>query len=128
MTTLSDAFMFGIGTPELLVILVVALIVLGPERMPEVARALGKAMAELRRATSGLTDELHNARILLEEQAEAAARERAKPANFPAVTPEPERPAAMPEPGPPPAAASAEPAEQNTAPAAEKKDHELPGG
>ena len=106
--------MFGIGTPELLVILVVALIVLGPERMPEIARALGKAMAELRRATSGLTDELHNARILLEEQAQAAMRER------PAPKP-PEAPAAMPEPGPPPASAAA-------APATEKKDHEQPEG
>ncbi len=101
--------MFGIGTPELLVILVVALIVLGPERMPEIARALGKAMAELRRATSGLTDELHNARILLEEQAQAAMREHA------AAKP-PEPPAAMPEPTP-----AASPA---AGPAAEKKDHE----
>src|SRR5438046_2432404 len=66
--------MFGIGTPELLVILVVALIVLGPERLPEVARALGKGLAELRRATSGLTDELQNAKILLEEEAQKAAR------------------------------------------------------
>lgn len=100
--------MFGIGTPELLVILVVALIVLGPERLPEIARALGKAMAELRRATSGLTDELRNARILLEEQAQAAMRERSatKPADVPA---------AMPEPGPPPSAAAV---------ATEKKDHE----
>jgi Tat protein translocase TatB subunit len=105
--------MFGIGTPELLVILVVALIVLGPERMPEIARALGKAMAELRRATSGLTDELHNARILLEEQAQAVMRER--PASQP-----PEAPAAMPEPGPPASAAAT--------PAAEKKDHEQPEG
>jgi len=66
--------MFGIGTPELLVILVVALIVLGPQRMPEIARALGKGLAELRRATSGLTDELQNAKILLEEEAQTAAR------------------------------------------------------
>jgi Tat protein translocase TatB subunit len=50
--------MFGIGTPELLVILVVALIVLGPQRLPEIAKALGKAMAELRKATGGLTEEL----------------------------------------------------------------------
>ncbi len=120
--------MFGIGTPELLVILVVALIVLGPERMPEIARALGKAMAELRKATSGLTDELHNARILLEEQAQTAMREHGKPASFPAVTPDPAPPAAMPEPGPPPAVAAAAPAEPNTVPAAEKKDHEHPEG
>ena len=69
--------MFGIGTPELLVILVVALIVLGPERLPEIARALGKAMAELRRATGGLTEELQNAKIMLEEEARLAARKSA---------------------------------------------------
>lgn len=86
--------MFGIGTPELLVILVVALIVLGPERLPEVARALGKGLAELRRATSGLTDELQNAKILLEQEAHAAARK--PPANLPAPPAAPV-PAAVPQ-------------------------------
>jgi Tat protein translocase TatB subunit len=66
--------MFGIGLPELLVILVVALIVLGPQRLPEVAHALGKALAELRKATSGVTEELRNARVMIEEEARAATR------------------------------------------------------
>ncbi len=49
--------MFGIGMPELLLILAVALIVLGPKKLPELARALGKSMAEFRRATDELQDE-----------------------------------------------------------------------
>ena len=66
--------MFGIGPTELLVILVVALLVLGPKRLPELARALGKGLAEFRRATADVTSELDNARILLEQEARTAAR------------------------------------------------------
>jgi len=50
--------MFGIGMPELLLILALALIVLGPKKLPELARALGKGMSEFRRATDELKDEL----------------------------------------------------------------------
>ncbi len=50
--------MFGIGMPELLVILAVALLVLGPKRLPEVARSLGRGMAEFRRASSELRQSL----------------------------------------------------------------------
>ncbi len=66
--------MFGIGVPELLVILVVALVVLGPKRLPEVAKALGKGLAEFRRATSDLTDELRGATTLIEREAREAER------------------------------------------------------
>jgi len=64
--------MFNIGMPELVVILTVALIVLGPKRLPEIAKALGKAMAEFRKATSGITAELESARAMLEEEARKA--------------------------------------------------------
>lgn len=56
--------MFGIGMPEMLVILVIALIFIGPSKMPEVARALGRGLREFRRAT----DDLKNS-INLEAQA-----------------------------------------------------------
>ncbi|MCX5807793.1 MAG: Sec-independent protein translocase protein TatB [Proteobacteria bacterium] len=41
--------MFGVGLPEILVILVVALIVVGPSRLPELAKSLGKAFNEFKR-------------------------------------------------------------------------------
>jgi sec-independent protein translocase protein TatB len=64
--------MFGIGAPELVVILVVALVVLGPKRLPELAKGLGKTLGEFRRATSGITEELGNARVMLEEEVRQA--------------------------------------------------------
>ena len=53
--------MFNVGGPEVLVILVVALVVLGPKRLPEAARQVGKAMAEFRRVSTGFQAELRDA-------------------------------------------------------------------
>jgi TatA/E family protein of Tat protein translocase len=46
--------MFGMGTQELLLVLVVTLVIFGPKRLPDLARSLGKALSEFRRATSEL--------------------------------------------------------------------------
>jgi len=48
--------MFGLGVPELILIFIVALILFGPKRLPEIGRTLGKAMSEFKKAT----DELKN--------------------------------------------------------------------
>lgn len=53
--------MFNIGPGELVAILAVALIVLGPNRLPEAVRTVGRVVGELRRISSGFQDELRNA-------------------------------------------------------------------
>ena len=76
--------MFGIGMPELLVILVVALIVLGPKRLPEIARSLGRGMAEFRRASNEFSRTLSAS---LEEPPQPAPPQQPTPAPAPAVKP-----------------------------------------
>ncbi|MCK8604317.1 Sec-independent protein translocase protein TatB [Desulfoferrobacter suflitae] len=48
--------MFGIGFPELLLIMAIALIVVGPSKLPDLARALGRGYAEFRKATHELKE------------------------------------------------------------------------
>lgn len=49
--------MFGIGTMELVVILVLALIIFGPGKLPEVGRAIGRSIREFKKATSEALDD-----------------------------------------------------------------------
>ena len=53
--------MGSLGAPEILVIFLVALIVLGPDRLPKAAKQLGRAVSEFRRVTSGFQDEVKKA-------------------------------------------------------------------
>jgi sec-independent protein translocase protein TatB len=46
--------MFGIGMPEMILIAAIALIVIGPKKLPDLAKSLGRAFGEFRRATSEL--------------------------------------------------------------------------
>ena len=49
--------MFGLGLTELIVLLIVALVVFGPGKLPQVGKALGKGINEFRRAARGLDDD-----------------------------------------------------------------------
>jgi Tat protein translocase TatB subunit len=75
--------MFGIGIPELMLIMIIALIVLGPERMPRVARDLGKVVGDLRRTSDELREEFLNADKLVNRAADVAATR--SPSSTPAV-------------------------------------------
>jgi len=50
--------MFGIGTSEILIILLIALLVLGPNEIPKIARTLGRGMREIERAKDELRDSI----------------------------------------------------------------------
>lgn len=50
--------MFGIGLPELILIMAIALIVVGPEKLPELARSLAKGLLELKKTAGALKDSL----------------------------------------------------------------------
>ncbi len=78
--------MFGIGTGELLLLLLIALIVLGPERMPKLARDLGRALAEFRKTSDELRTEFLNADKYLDLAATATP---APPAIAATQVPEP---------------------------------------
>lgn len=72
--------MFGIGTTELLVILVVALIVIGPSKLPDVMRTIGKGLAEFRRVSTDVKSTLETEVRRAEEK---QRQEEAKKELFP---------------------------------------------
>ena len=74
--------------PELLVILVVALVVLGPQRLPELARTLGKAMAEFRRQTTDVLEDFQ-AQAREDEKPRRQGTAPAKPPEGTTPTPDP---------------------------------------
>lgn len=65
--------MFGVGPEELMLVLIVALLVLGPERLPRIARDVGRVVGELRRTSDEFREEFLNADKYLEKPASAPA-------------------------------------------------------
>jgi Tat protein translocase TatB subunit len=78
--------MFNIGGGELIVIMLIALIVLGPQRLPDAARQIGKTMGDLRRLSTGFQNEMKNALDTADDPTRVAARRNplAAPSDVPA--------------------------------------------
>jgi len=70
--------MFGsVGMPELLIILVIALIIFGPRKLPELGRSLGKSLGEFKRASNELRNTLEE-EVRVEEQKDQRAKMEAE--------------------------------------------------
>lgn len=69
--------MFGFGMPQILIILAIALIIFGPQKLPELARTLGKALADFKRATNDFKASIEEeARAQEEHETTQTAAER----------------------------------------------------
>lgn len=53
--------MFGIGMQELIIIAVIALLIVGPKKLPDLAKSIGKGLSEFRRAADGVTEDIKDA-------------------------------------------------------------------
>jgi sec-independent protein translocase protein TatB len=89
--------MFGLGFGEIVIILVLALILLGPQRLPDVAKQLGKGLREFKKATDDLKSQF-------ETELYSEPKKPARPALV--QTPEASAPVPAPPPGPAPVASA----------------------
>lgn len=64
--------MLDLGTQELIVIFIVAFLVFGPKKMPELARTLGKGLKQLKSAMRGITESLEEAELDIKEEVKEA--------------------------------------------------------
>ena len=85
--------MFGsIGMPELIIILVIALIIFGPRKLPELGKSLGRSLNEFKKASTDLQNTLEQ-EIKIEEQKDASDKFKTEDSKFTApphtVTPGP---------------------------------------
>ena len=77
----------SIGMPELIIILVIALIIFGPRKLPELGRSLGKSLGEFKRASNELRNTLDE-EIRLEEQRVADRQKPAESTHAPEADPQ----------------------------------------
>jgi sec-independent protein translocase protein TatA len=82
--------MFGsIGMPELIIIMVIALIIFGPRKLPELGKSLGRSLNEFKKASTDLQNTLEQ-EIKIEEQKETAAKAKAEVDTADAAFPKPD--------------------------------------
>ncbi|RZV40500.1 MAG: twin-arginine translocase TatA/TatE family subunit [Candidatus Acidulodesulfobacterium acidiphilum] len=62
--------MFGIGAPELIIIAVIALLIFGPSKLPELGKTLGKGLREFKKASSDLKEQINPLNDINEHDAE----------------------------------------------------------
>ena len=115
--------MFGIGMPELIVIFVVALLVFGPKKLPELGKALGRGMAEFKRATEEIKNEISTEVQEIQKQTADLKSQAADLTHFPYPFGPPQQGQGQPE----AQAATPSPSEGERAgkPAEEEKDHAI---
>jgi Tat protein translocase TatB subunit len=118
--------MFGIGMSELLVILALALIIIGPKRLPDIAHALGKGLAEFKRATEDLKNTINEETSTTETSDHLVEEGKIQP---PGAAPAEESPdvddAGTAQPTAKPKALAAEPAPEGTSSGAELPEKSL---
>lgn len=69
--------MFGLGPAEIVIILLVALVIFGPKKLPEMGKSLGQGIREFRRSTAGIKEELESS---FRDEAPAKTTAEAAPA------------------------------------------------
>ncbi len=75
---------FGLGTPEIIAIVVIVFLLFGAKKLPELARGLGKSLGEFKKAKTELEDELMKTEKELKEEPKPAAPAQAQPTENPA--------------------------------------------